>query len=560
MSGGGLHPRWDVAVPMRDGTRLSADLHFPPAGSEGGPYPAILARTPYDNQHPVYVADARYFASHGYVVILQDVRGRHDSDGVWDPFRLEGPDGYDTVEWIAEQSWSNGKVGTFGGSYGGWDQWALAREKPPHLTTMVSTAAAGAWMEELPWHNGVLMLTCLGWLNLIGGRAMQNPELVDNWPEVFRHLPVREMDDALGRSLPTWRDWVDHPTRDGYWNALRLDDDFAHIDIPALHITGWFDADQPGALFFHAGMSTESSRAADQRIVIGPWDHQGTRVPSSTTGDVDFGEQAVIDVRELHRRWYDRWLKDVPGEVLPEGARLFLTGANAWFDCPSWPPPSTHGQRWHLRADEALSEELPEADKPSDTFIYDPQDPVPSVVDENFYAASAKETPLDHSFQFERDDVLVYTSAPAQSEVILAGIATVHLFASTDGPDTDWFVSLHDIAEDGTSMQLTEGRLRGRFREGLDREVLLTPGETNEFVIPTTAIGHVLKVGHALRLAVTSSAFPTWDRNPNTGAPIGTTTELRVARNTIHHSEAAASYVTIPVIDPSTLRPASDAI
>jgi uncharacterized protein len=548
---------WDVKVPMRDGVRLSADIYFPCGGAAAGPYPAVLARTPYDNQHPVYVADARHLAEHGYVVVLQDVRGRNDSEGAWVPFRNEGPDGYDTVEWLAAQPWCTGRVGTWGGSYSGWTQWALAREKPPSLTTMVSTAAAGAWMQELPWHNGVLMLVTLGWLNLAGGRTVQNAELVEDWPDIFRHLPLREMDAALGRDLDTWREWVDHPCLDDYWRELRLDDDFAHIDVPALHITGWYDADQPGALFFHHGMSTSSAATSDQFLVVGPWNHAGTRVPSRQTAGVDFGRDAEMDMRELHRRWFDRWLKDSPGSPLPHRARVFLTGDNAWYDAPAWPPPGATDAQWFLHGDGCantlagdgrLDAVAPDAAEPADRYTYNPADPVSAVVDENFYAANAVETPLDRRFQHRRDDVLVYTSAPTDVDLLIAGIPRLHLFASTDGPDTDWFFSVHDVGPTGSSMQLSEGRLRARFRESVDKEALLEPGRTYEFTIPGTAIGHVLKVGHSLRLTVTSSDFPTWDRNPNTGEPIGTATDFRVAVNTVRHEPGAASYLALPVV------------
>jgi putative CocE/NonD family hydrolase len=545
---------------MRDGVELSADIYFPAGGADAGPYPAVLARTPYDNQHPVYVADAKHLAEHGYVVVLQDVRGRYDSEGAWDPFRNEGPDGYDTVEWVAAQDWCTGRVGTFGGSYGGWDQWALAREKPPHLGAMVSTAAAGAWMQELPWHNGVLMLVTLGWLNLVGGRTGQNPELITNWPEIFRHLPVREMDTALGRDLKTWRDWVDHPTLDSYWSELRLDDDFAHVDVPVLHVTGWYDADQPGALFFHEGMCASSSRSADQFLLVGPWDHAGTRVPRQVTGGIDFGAAAVMDLRDEHRRWFDRWLKDDSHEATPVPApvRVFLTGANRWHETSAWPPPAAVPTTWYLRGggaantlagDGRLDAEPPASIETADSFTYDPADPVPAVMDENFYAANAAETPLDRRFQHRRDDVLVYTSDPVPNDVVLTGTPRVHLFASSDRPDTDWFVSLHDVSPTGSSHQLVEGRLRARFRDGLDHEELLDPGATYEFVVPTTAIGHVLKPGHRLRLTVTSSDFPTWDRNPNTGEPIGTGTTMLVAVNTVRHDPEASSYVVIPVLD-----------
>jgi hypothetical protein len=553
---------WDVKVAMRDGVQLSADIYFPAGGADGGPYPVVLARTPYDNQNATYVEGAQYLAQHGYVSVLQDVRGRHDSDGEFVPFRNEGPDGYDTVEWAAAQPWSTGRVGTMGGSYGGWYQWALAREKPPHLTTMVSTAAAGAWMQELPFHNGVLMLAMLGWQNLVGGRSLQKPELVTNWSEIFRHLPVREMDTLLGRRLDGWREWLDHPTLDEYWQELRLDDDFAHIDVPALHITGWYDADQPGSLYFHRGMCGASSRTNDQVIVIGPWDHRATRVPRQVIGGVDFGPDAVLDAFDLHRRWFDRWLKDTPAEPLPARARLFLTGANSWYDAASWPPPGVTPTPLFLRSggaantvagDGRLDTSTPPQSEPADTFRYDPANPVPAVIDENFYATDAVETPLDRRFQHRRDDVLVYTGAPATEALVLAGLPVVHLYAATDGPDTDWFVGLHDVSPTGTSMQLAEGRLRGRYRESLAREALLEPDRVYEFVVPMTAVGHVVRQGHALRLTVTSSDFPTWERNLNTGEPTATGTTMRVATNRVLHEPGSSSYVVLPVASASSL-------
>jgi len=551
---------WDVPVAMRDGVCLSADIYLPAGGVEGGPYPTVLSRTPYSNQNPVYVEGAQQLSAAGYAVVLQDVRGRHDSDGDWLPFRNEGRDGYDTVEWTAEQSWSNGRIGTMGGSYGGWFQWALAREKPPHLVTMVSTAPCGDWMHELPWNNGVMMLVMFGWLNLTGGRAMQNPNLVEDWPSVFRHLPLRTMDERIGRSLPEWQDWLNHPCLDDYWSTLRFDDDFGRIDIPTLHITGWYDGDQPGALYFHRGMRASSPRAEDQYLVIGPWDHGGTRVPRRVVGDVDFGADALVDVLGLHREWFDHWLKDEAPVPLKERTRLFITGVNEWKDTPTWPPPA-ESVAWFLHSDGSantfagdgtLTADAPTDAEPDDTLIYDPVDPVPSVVDPNFYSPDAVETPLDHRFKQRRDDVLVYTSAPVSETMIVAGLPSVQLFAATDGPDTDWFVALHAVSPTGKAMLLCEGHLRGRYHEGVDHESLLQSQQIYEFSIAMSAVGHAVQPGHRLRLTVTSSDFPTWDRNPNTGHPIGLDTELRVATNRVRHQPGAASFVSLPVV-PATI-------
>jgi putative CocE/NonD family hydrolase len=545
--------RWNVETPMRDGTTLRADIYFPAGGVDGGPYPVVLARTPYSKQNPVYVEGARYLSDHGYVCVLQDVRGRNDSEGEWEPFIHEGADGYDTVEWCAAQPWSTGRVGTMGGSYGGWVQWALAREKPPHLAAMVSTATCGAWLEELPFNNGCVMLVLLGWLNLVSGRVVQNAALVPNWSDVLRHLPLRDMAAVLGRDVPLWQEWLDHPSLDEYWQRLRLDNDFAHMEVPVLHITGWWDDDQPGALHTYRGMAAGSPRAADQALVVGPWDHAGTRLPRQTLGGVDLGPDAVHDPLDMHRRWFDRWLKDEPGTV--PAARLFLTGRNAWVDADAFPAPGTTELVWHLdsggRANSVMGDGTlgpsPASGAAEDVYRYDPADPVPAVIDENFYSTDVVETPLDHRFKHRRDDVLVYTSEPAGSELVVVGHAEVRLHAATDGPDTDWFVALHDVAPNGSSMVLCDGRLRARYADDLSNPQLREPDRVYAYLIRTGALGHVVLPGHRLRLTVTSSDFPVWDRNLNTGESIADGITMRVATNRVQHSADAPSTVHLPI-------------
>ncbi|GAA1560599.1 CocE/NonD family hydrolase [Kribbella sancticallisti] len=542
---------------MRDGTRLSADIYFPEAGPHGGPYPVVLHRTPYNKQRPSYVATGQYLSDHGYVFITQDVRGRHDSEGHWTPFRFEGVDGYDSVEWAAAQPWSNGKVATMGGSYSGWCQWALARERPEHLTTMVSTATSGKWFQENPYHNGCLMLVMLAWLNIAGRRVVQDPGLVDNWPEVFRHLPLVSMDERLGRRLETWREWLTHARLDDYWQSQRLDDDFRRIDIPVLHVTGWYDDDQPGSLYFYDAMSSESPRADDQHLIIGPWDHGGTRKPRQDFGGVNFGPGALMDMDDVHRAWFDRWLRDLPAaEPDSEKIRLFLTGADTWVATDSWPTSPANwatmylhsdGQANTLTGDGRLTSQSPVGPEQADSYHYDPADPVPSVLDEEFFSPTWSEAPLDRRFQQSRSDVLVFTGDAQPEDLILLGQPRLHLFGSSNSPDTDWFIALHDVSPDAGSMLLAEGRLRARFHASLTEETLLDAGEVYEFVITLGGVGHVVKTGHRLRLSITSSDFPTWDRNPNTGHPLGQSDELRIAVNAVHHSPASPSRIELPI-------------
>ena len=549
---------WGVPARMRDGVALNTDVYLPSEGVDGGPYPGVLLRTAYSNQGAPDVEMAAHLAGHGYAVALQDVRGRYGSEGEFRPFRNEGPDGYDAIEWVAAQPWCTGRIGTMGISYEGSAQWLAAREGPPHLVTMVSTAAAGRWMQELPFDRGVLMLVVLPWLHAVSGRVGRQPWLIPDLPEVLRGLPVRTLDERLGISLPVWREWLEHPTLDEYWRALLLDADaFRRIDLPVLHITGWYDDDQPGALFFHEGMCAHSPRAADQHLVVGPWDHGGTRTPAQSLGGVDFGPAALEDIADLHRRWFDHWLKPgAPGPWPEPRARVFLGATNQWRTAGAWPPRDCEPRLLYLRGggrantlagDGRLDPQPPAAPEPADTFVYDPADPVASDVDPRFYAPDQTETPLDERFKHRRDDVLVYTSAPLEETLVVAGTPVVHLFAATDGPDTDWFAALHDVAATGASMLLAAGRLRARFADGLEREVPLEPGVAREFVVELGAVGHCLRPGHRVRLTVTSSDFPRWERNPNTGEPIATSVALRAATNRVCHEPDRPSRVVLPI-------------
>jgi len=246
-----LRTLWDIQIPMRDGINLSADIYLPSRISETG-YPTILLRTPYDNTYPYHIDMAKFFVLNEYAYVVQDVRGRCDSEGEWEPYMNEGYDGFDTIEWIASQPWCNGEIGMMGGSYKGYVQWAAAKEKPPHLKTIVPTAAAGNFMQETPYVNGIPGLWYLAWLHLVGGKTAQwNITSVVNWKEVYYHLPLLTMDEVLGRLSKNWKEILKHPSIDDYWRTIIFTiDDFKKLNLPVLHITGWYDGDQPGALFF----------------------------------------------------------------------------------------------------------------------------------------------------------------------------------------------------------------------------------------------------------------------------------------------------------------------
>lgn len=480
---------WDVRTPMRDGVELSVDLHLPPDGLPGGPYPAVLVRTAEGNQRPALVARARSLADAGFAVALQDVRGREDSDGMFAPFRNEGSDGYDTVEWVAAQEWCTGQVGMMGSGYAGWALWAAAREKPPHLTTLVS---ASPWSPGPAAVPGALSLPRLAWLFAMSARVWQEAGAVD-WEATLRHLPLRDAATALGCRLPVWEEWLDDPRS---WQSLELSSaDHDAIDLPVLHVMGWDDT---------SGLARYRD---DHTLVVGD-----------------------PDVDALHRDWFRHWLKD-PAQQRPS-SRVFVTGVDEWRD-ETWAPVSG-STTLHLGDGGTLGPAPAECPV---SFRYEPSDPVVLTPDPVFFPSAPREQaplPGDRRFLERRPDMLVWTGEAATDRLELTGRPTAHVRISSDRPDTDVFVQLTDVAPNGQSLVVATGGLRVRSREGTDREVFLTPGEAAELRVELSAVSHVLLPGHRFRLSLTSSWFPLVDRNLNTGGPVGTETEPLVATNTVH--------------------------
>jgi len=552
----------DVRVPMRDGVSLSADLYLP-ADALDNParrYPAILQRTPYDNTMPLWVGIARYFAEHGYAFVSQDVRGRCDSDGVFEPFVNEAEDGHDTVEWIASQPWCDGQVGMMGGSYGGLVQWMAARERPPHLRALVSTAAAGRLMEEVPWSHGKLMPAwAMGWLNLVGGRTTQPGGQVD-WARILRTRPTRDWDLALGRRNTAWRTWLEHPGLDDYWQRMGMQDRYGDIDLPVLHITGWFDGDQWGQLHYWHKMARHSPAADRQYLLSGPWDHPGTRTPQPRLGGLEFGQDAVLDMNAIHLKWFDYWLKgigDAPTGFAPgTRSRIFLMGENRWRDDPTWPPPTTEPTAFYLHSggrantiggDGTLSRRTP-GDETPDRYVYNPEDPTPSSPDPYDYPGPAEV--FDQRWLLRRDDVVVYTSEPFTEPLEVTGHPFLVLLAESDAPDTDFGATLYDVHPDGRSIALTDGMVRASYREDGTRPSSppLEPGVPQTFRIEMMATSNVFLPGHRLRVAVVSARWPGLDRNPNTGAAPGDDAVTRIANQVVRHDGAYASHLLLPVV------------
>ncbi|MBX3083774.1 MAG: CocE/NonD family hydrolase [Anaerolineae bacterium] len=537
----------DVRVPMRDGVTLSADVYRPTAS---GRYPVILFRTPYNKVSDMVVNAGCAFARAGFATIYMDVRGRGDSDGVFVPYRNDGIDGFDAIEWCAVQSWSNGNVGTCGGSYLGRIQWLTALHRPPHLKAMCALVSPSDPFVETPTGTPGPMHLC--WLHLVSGRLTQNFYTVD-WNKVYEHVPLMTMDEATGRSIPFWREQVSHPQFDAYWDAMSYQNKFEQIDVPVLHISGWYDDEQIGTPLNYEGMTTRGGSGfarKHQQLLMGPWDHAVNS--KSKLGEVDFGAKALIDLRGAQIRWFKRWLTDESLEPEPP-VRIFVMGKNEWRDEQEWPLARTQHTPYYLHSGGLANSRYgggalltqPAAEQMPDHFSYDPERPVPFITEP---VSSQIGGPDDYAAIENRSDVLVYTSLVLTDDVEVTGRIMVTLFASSSAPDTDFTAKLLDVWPSGFAQRLCDGMVRARFRDGMDSPSLIEPGKIYEYQIDCWYTSQVFKAGHCIRLEISSSAFPKYDRNHNTGHPLGTDTEFRVAEQTIYHDAEHPSCVMLPII------------
>jgi putative CocE/NonD family hydrolase len=537
----------DTAAPMRarDGTTLLS-LVVRPVGE--GPFPVILDRTPYGRQR--LLTQSRFFASRGYITVVQDVRGRYGSEGTFRYISGEDTDGFDAVEWAAALPASNGKVGTLGGSYEGKVQWYAAVTHPPHLAAMVPLASPPDPWLDFPYRNMTFTLAAIANACMTAGRVNQDVSRLDA-ERGFRLLPVRRIPTALGcQPSEFWDAWMDHGTLDDYWRAASYQGRLADVHAPVLHISGWFDDDGNGATTNFNGLGRVPGHPA-QRLVIGPWSHRLT--PALLNGD--FGAQEYVDVRLLALRWFDRWLKGVENGVDREPPiTLFVMGDNVWRAENEWPLARTAWTRFYLHsqgrantsAGDGVLDTIPPRTEPADTFSYDPDSPTPYIIDPREF-----EMNLDEEYSrlhAERRDVVVYTSAPLAKDVEVTGPLSVTVWAATDARDTDWHAMLLDVHPDGRAYRLQDGIVRARFREGYDREVFVVPGRPIRYTIDLWHTSTVFPAGHRIRVAIASAAFPKYGRNLNTGGDNNSDSTFVTAHQRILHDRAHSSYITLPVI------------
>lgn len=538
----------NLRVPMRDGVELALDLVRPDVP---GPLPVVLMRTPYDkvngHQSPLNVQ----LAQRGYIVALNDCRGRFNSDGVFTPYRGEYEDGYDTVEWIAAQDWCDGNVGMFGGSYAGQTCWYAASARPPHLKAIVPMCSppSSLWRNE-PLFNGCFMMCLAEWMTGIGARSFQIPDFVNTSTRqqpYFHALPFASLAERAGTSSRWWDEMMEHPVLDEFWRHGTYDN-HAEMDVAALNVTGWWDLNFPGAPLNFEAMRA-SPAAARQKLVIGPWSHW-INMATQLNG-VDFGPNAVIDLNNYVIRFFDRWLKGIANDIEQERpVHVFVTGANEWWAADSWPLPGTAqvpfyfhsgGRANSLVGDGTLSREVPQVE-PHDEYRYDPANP-------GITLWNIQEGPVDDRLATLRDDVLCYTSAPLETALDVVGWVTCRLYASSSALDTDWHVRLVDVHPDGSAHFLCRGALRARFRDSFEQPKLLEPGKPTLFELTMDACGIRFLPGHRIRVEVASSWFTRYDRNTNSGAVnFFKDDQIVVAEQRIYHERGMESCVLLPVV------------
>ncbi len=548
-----------VRVTMRDGIALVADVYRP---DEPGKFPVLLERTPYNRAAP---ATGVLFASHGYVVVLQDTRGRYESEGTFYPFRDEGRDGYDTVEWAAALPSADGKVGMFGGSYVGATQMLAAAAKPPHLVAIFPYVTASEYYEGWTYQSGALMQWFAStWASILAeDTARKATASRSHWADWVPALPVdqfRLLDVPQPAELaPYYRDWVQHETDDAYWRAVKVSDHFGEMGVKALHGGGWHDLFLKGSIENYRGLREKAAtpEARDgQRLLLGPWCH-GPTSPEGKIGDVVFGKDAVLDMDGTVLRWFAYALKGEANEYATGApVRLFVMGENQWRDEKEFPLARTRPTRYYLRSakapntaagDGALALEAPRHE-PAAAFDYDPADPVRTIGGRLCCGSASPPGPFDQRPNESRADILVFSTPPLATDLEVTGYIRLELFASSSAVDTDFTALLADVDPTGYARFLTDGIVRGRYRVSTEHPELLEPGRVYKYDVDLWATSNLFKAGHRVRLYVSSSNFPRFGRNLNTGEPTLGATRIVKARQAVFHDAEHPSALVLPVI------------
>ncbi|MBV9336072.1 MAG: CocE/NonD family hydrolase [Solirubrobacterales bacterium] len=536
----------------------------------------ILMRLPYNKdvaQTYVYASPAVY-AEHCYVVVVQDVRGQYKSDGIFYTFANEASDGYDSVEWAARLPKSDGRVGMYGFSYPGTTQYQTAILRPPHLVTIVPAMSSNDYHDGWTYEGGALdqsfaedwPMTTIAASSVRGrypdGAALvaeMNNAVAHEFTKWYSYLPLRNFPPLRPndpRVAPYFFDWLKHPNDDAYWTRWSIRGRYRDITVPALNFDGWYDIFINGALQNFNGMRTQGgSPAARQgtQLVVGPWLH----IPwSQTVGQIDFGPQAANPIDQLQLNWFDYWLKGIQNGINKQSkVRIFVMGADKWRTSNTWPLPGTRYVKYYLHSLGAANSakgngsltttKAGPREAATDHYVYNPLKPVPSIGGR--FQSSVPGGPFDQRPLLGRKDILVFTTPPLRQRLAIIGPITVTLYASSSARDTDWTAKLDDVYPNGTSMLIEYGIQRARYRNSETHPTLIHPGRVYKYTIHVWPTANLFKPGHRIRLEISSSNFPMYDRNPNTGDPFAQDAILKTAKQTIYHDSAHSSEMTLPI-------------
>ncbi len=556
--------KWGLKIPMRDGVQLNGTVYRP---KNADPTPVIFTLTPYISDS--YHSRAFYFAQHGYAYVLVDCRGRGNSAGDFEPLVNEGRDGFDIVEWLAAQEWCSGSVSMWGGSYAGFDQWMTLKEFPPHLKTIVPAASVYAGV-DFPFYQNILFSYEMEWLTFTSG-STGNANLFGEasfWVEKFRemyieHRPFKELDQIVGNLSTHFQTWIQHPTQDSYWDRLAFPpESFDRITIPILTITGHYDADQVGAMTYYQQHMRSASPARDEHyLIIGPWDHAGTRTPNKEFGGLQFGEASMLEMDKLHTKWWDWTLKTGPKpEFLKQRVAYYLAGAEEWKYADNLASISNASLQLYLNSSGAaandafhsgtLDKTSPDKSLP-DGYIYDPLDVRPGELERE----DIKNYLTDQRFALNLfGNGLVYHSAPFETATEITGYIKLVAWLELDVPDTDFQVSVYEILLDGSNILLTQDLLRARYRESLRSETLTPLNEIIRFEFNGFSFfSRRIAKDSRLRLVICSPNSIYYQKNYNSGGVVSSESaqDARTAHVTLYHDADHPSCLILPLVTPA---------
>jgi len=555
---------WGVRIPMRDGVHLNATVWKPADSME--PLPVIFTLTPYISD--TYHERAYYFAQNGYVYATVDVRGRGNSEGAFEPLANEGRDGHNIVEWFAQQPWCNGKVTMWGGSYAGFDQWSTLKEFPPHLVTIVPAAAVHPGI-DFPFISNIFYPYVMQWLTYTSGITPNRNLFGESsfWIQKFRklyleHLPFRQLDRIIGNTSTHFQTLLSHPTYDDYWAAMvPKPEDYAKMDLPILTITGSYDADQLGAMqYYRMHMKYGSPEGKSKHyIIIGPWDHAGTRTPKKEFGGLKFGEASLLDMNNLHREWYDWTMKDGPKpEFLKNRVAYYVMGVEEWKYADNLDAivaskqtlylNSTDGRANDVFASGSLGKQSPGKSKP-DSFIYNPLDVRPAEMEKE--EVQNRITDQRYALNLFGNGVVYHTGAFSEDTEV-TGFPRMTAWIAMNVPDTDFEVTLSEILPDGTSVNLSQALLRARYRESLSAAKPVKPGEITRYDFNGfTFFSRRISKGSRIRLVLSCPNSINLEKNYNSGGIIAdeTAKDARTAHVKVYHDAQYPSKLELPIAE-----------